>query len=409
MNIVLAPIGTEGDVRPLAGLARSLQDAGHETRFLVSPDLVDICSSVGVSPIPVGEALKPEMDRINKAGNGKPIHALKAMVSALRKAISVEFEVHAPYSDWADLLVGTAPFQFATAAYSERYSIPGILVGHVGGIVPSRFQPPPNVPRPLPRPLNSLLWRTSFALMELAIGKRLANERAKLGLGPMIGGLRGQKFPTLVAMDPELWPVPQDAPSYVHQCGYLRRPDDAELPREVEAFLAQGEAPIYLGFGSMSSCQASQTNAIVIEALRITGMRAIVSQGWGDTIGCGDGILPCGHVPHTALFPRMSVIVHHGGAGTSWTAAHSGTPQVVVPHMMDQPGWAIRLQALGLAAKPIPCQKLTGSRLAEGLLEATRMGRGGARAAMRKTLEARDGLAEAVALLESMARTKHGG
>lgn len=409
MNVVLAPIGTEGDVRPLASLARSLQDAGHETRFLVSPDLVDICLSVGVRPIPAGDALKPEMEKINKAGNGKPIQALKAMISALRKGVSVEFEAHAPYSKWADLLVGSSPFQFATASYCERYSIPGILVGHVGGIVPSRFQPPPNVPRPLPRPLNSLIWRTSFVLMELAVGKHLASERAKLGLGPMVGGLRGQKFPTLVAMDPELWPIAKDAPPYVHQCGYLRRPDDVELPREVEAFLAQGEAPIYLGFGSMATNQAAQTNTAVAEALRITGMRAIVSQGWSDIAGGGDRILPCGHLPHTALFPRMSVIVHHGGAGTSWTAARSGTPQVVVPHIMDQPGWAIRLQALGLAAKPIPCQKLTASRLAEGLMEARRMGRGGAREAMRKTLEARDGLGEAVALLESMARSRRLG
>lgn len=409
MNVVFAPIGTEGDVRPLASLARALQDRGHDTRFLVSPDLVDISASMGVKPFPVGDALKPEMEKINKAGNGKPLQALKALISALRNAISTEFQAHAPYADWADLLVGSAPLQFATAAYSERYSIPGILVGHVGNLVPSRYQPPPNLPRPLPRPLNALIWRTSFALMDLAFGKRISEERAKLGLGPTRGGLRSQKFPTLIAMDPELWPIPRDSPPSVRQCSYLRRPDESELIREVEAFLADGEPPIYLGFGSMASTDAVRIGREICEALRITGTRAIVSQGWNDwsaLAGTDINLLVCGHLPHSKLFPKVSVIVHHGGAGTSWTASRSGTPQVVIPHVMDQPGWGLRLHALGLAAKPIPLKQLTASRLADGLQEAKRMGRGGARETVARTLGARDGLAEAVAILESMTLQK---
>ena len=35
-----------------------------------------------------------------------------------------------------------------------------------------------------------------------------------------------------------------------------------------------------------------------------------------------------GPVPHTWLFPRCSVIVHHGGAGTTATALYAGVPQV---------------------------------------------------------------------------------
>jgi len=405
MKVVLAPIGTEGDVRPLASLARSLQEAGHETRFLVSPDLVDICASVDVHPTPAGSALKPVMEKINKMGNGRPVFAMKAMIAALRDAISDEFAAHAPFADWADLFVGTAPFQFATAAFSERRRVPGILVSHVSGIVPSKFQPPPNIAHSLPRPFNTWIWRTTFAMMDLAIGKRLAEERLKLGLGPLKGGLRGQNFPMLVAMDPALWPLPPDAPPHVHQCGYLRRPDAERLPREVENFLDAGEPPIYLGFGSMASDDPARTSAVVVEALRLTGMRAIVSQGWSGLAGCGENILVCGHLPHTELFPRVSVVAHHAGAGTSWTAARAGTPQVVVPHMMDQPRWASRLHAMGLAAKPIPCRKLTAGNLASGLQEAARMGRGGARESMAKTLRARDGLTEAVTLLESMVRT----
>jgi vancomycin aglycone glucosyltransferase len=42
--------------------------------------------------------------------------------------------------------------------------------------------------------------------------------------------------------------------------------------------------------------------------------------------------------------------VHHGGAGTTTTAARAGAPQVVVPQAWDQPYWAGRVAALNIGA-----------------------------------------------------------
>jgi hypothetical protein len=42
--------------------------------------------------------------------------------------------------------------------------------------------------------------------------------------------------------------------------------------------------------------------------------------------------------------------VHHGGAGTTTTAAGAGTPQVVVPQIADQPYWAARVAELGIGS-----------------------------------------------------------
>ncbi|HVF18402.1 MAG TPA: nucleotide disphospho-sugar-binding domain-containing protein, partial [Steroidobacteraceae bacterium] len=41
---------------------------------------------------------------------------------------------------------------------------------------------------------------------------------------------------------------------------------------------------------------------------------------------------------------------HHGGAGTTTTAARAGTPQVVVPQIADQPYWASRVWDLGIGS-----------------------------------------------------------
>ena len=54
-------------------------------------------------------------------------------------------------------------------------------------------------------------------------------------------------------------------------------------------------------------------------------------------------------VPHRLLLPRCSLLVHHGGAGTTAAALQFGLPAIVVPIMLwtDQPLWADRVEALG--------------------------------------------------------------
>ena len=54
------------------------------------------------------------------------------------------------------------------------------------------------------------------------------------------------------------------------------------------------------------------------------------------------------NVPHSKLFKKMAVIVHHGGAGTTHTATRAGKPQIIVPHMIDQYYWGERIRKLGL-------------------------------------------------------------
>ena len=76
------------------------------------------------------------------------------------------------------------------------------------------------------------------------------------------------------------------------------------------------------------------------------------------------GVMAVEPVSHAALFPRCRVVVHHGGAGTTHTAARAGVPQIVVPHVLDQFYFARRVQALGVAPPPVPRARLNVARLA---------------------------------------------
>merc|ERR1712127_348955 len=90
---------------------------------------------------------------------------------------------------------------------------------------------------------------------------------------------------------------------------------------------------------------------LLCEGARHAKVRVIMSKGWANLNGellanstkdttlieyAKENILFVGNTPHEWLFPKCSVTVHHGGAGTTNTTARAGIPQVIVPVWMDQ-------------------------------------------------------------------------
>ena len=55
------------------------------------------------------------------------------------------------------------------------------------------------------------------------------------------------------------------------------------------------------------------------------------------------------HLPHLWLFPKCSIILHHGGSGTVATSLISQKPQIISPVMFDQSMWAEKLSWEGVA------------------------------------------------------------
>lgn len=105
-------------------------------------------------------------------------------------------------------------------------------------------------------------------------------------------------------------------------------------------------------------------------------------------------------VPHPLLFPRVAAIVHHGGAGTTATAARAGVPQIIVPHVGDQFFHGRRVHDLGLGPRPIPRWRLTerhlGAAVAEVLGSRRMLGRA---RSLGEQLRHSDGVGKTIAAL----------
>jgi sterol 3beta-glucosyltransferase len=72
-------------------------------------------------------------------------------------------------------------------------------------------------------------------------------------------------------------------------------------------------------------------------------------------------------IPHRWLFERVSLVCHHGGAGTTAAGFRAGKPSVVIPFSNDQFAWAHRVYDLGVGAKPIYRKDLTADKLAHAI------------------------------------------
>ena len=73
-------------------------------------------------------------------------------------------------------------------------------------------------------------------------------------------------------------------------------------------------------------------------------------------------------VPHDWLFPRVSAVVHHGGAGTTASGLRYGKPTLVIPFAGDQTFWGNQVYRAGCGPKPVPRANLTVRRLTKALL-----------------------------------------
>ena len=144
-------------------------------------------------------------------------------------------------------------------------------------------------------------------------------------------------------------------------------------PRELADFLAAGEKPVYIGFGSMVSGNMRKTFDVVMKAVRAAGLRVILDNGWSGAglAGASNVFTLSSFVPHDWLFPQMRAVVHHGGAGTTAAGLRAGCPTLVIPFGGDQPFWGSRVWALGCGPKPIRRENLTVSRLTRALVDLT--------------------------------------
>jgi UDP:flavonoid glycosyltransferase YjiC (YdhE family) len=373
MRIGLLTVGSRGDVQPFVALARALAGAGHQPVLATHEPFRPMVEGAGLqfAPLPGDPRAVLETDEAHRllSSGTSMVRFARRFVGVLRPWFDELIAATAPVVDEVDVVVYT-PLAFTAWHQAQTQRKPTVLVS-LQPLAPTRHFSTVaggGVDRgPL---LNLTSHRLTQQLFWQPLRSPVNRWRAKaLGLAPLpFWGpyrlLDSTREAHLLAYSPLLVPRPPDWPRHVQVTGAWFFEPPFELPPGLEAFLGEGEPPIYVGFGSMSDRGAESIARAVVEAARKVGRRLVLGSGWAGLEHEGSDVYVLGDVPHHAVFPRMAAVVHHGGAGTTHSAARAGVPQVVVPFFADQPFWAGRVSALGIGSRPIPRRDLDSGRLA---------------------------------------------
>jgi vancomycin aglycone glucosyltransferase len=353
VKIVIAPVGTRGDVQPMLALAVALLARGHQVTMCVPDVFRALAEATGARVLP-GGGNPQEMMRDKGEGIKNPLTFLALARTEVQKQFTYLDDACA---GGVDVIVGTmllAAGQTVAAQRGARY----VVAAYFAQVLPTREVWPMMFGHPrMPRALWPLGWRAYLGFSDAALLALVNREREGRGLARTPSLFAPAIMATgtiLCAFDEQLMRAPSDwGGRYRHEVtGFWFYDHNAPaLSPELRAFLDAGAPPVFIGFGSMPTDDAARTTSQIGAALAFTGERAVVAAGCG---GIGAGLaservfVVDGAVDHRALFPRCSAIVHHGGAGTTAQAARAGVPQVLVPHMFDQHHWAARVTELGV-------------------------------------------------------------
>jgi len=365
MRILLVTRGSQGDVYPYIQLAAELKKRGHWVTLSVPRIFERHAKAAGVR-----YALQASDDIV---GMLEETPDTKNLLQWTRRVIDSQFAEIIPMLEDHDILVASNT-EFSIGSIAEHCGKPLFRTAY-GPFIPSREIPPPVFPLPKPHPVlrPALLWKLLAVGLNLMVKKTLNKNRKELGLPPI---------------KDQAEHAPATAFNYLMYSKFLGSVDnnwkhkwgiggycfndilhyDREELEKVAAFIKKDKRPtVFFSLGSCNAKRRDRLAEMLLDVCSERGYKLLVACGWWDTgahlekkdnLFCIENV-----IPHQLIFPKCDAIIHHGGAGTTHSAARSGRPQMVVPLLLDQFYWSRRVEELGIGPAGVKIKSVSRKQL----------------------------------------------
>lgn len=377
-RILFSGDGSSGDLLPMVLMAREFKLAGYEVCVCGSSEFSQMAQDFDV-PF---EAYPHNYSKLylEKQRTGY-IHNIRENIRHQERLFQGEYDLLSKIAPQFDVLINFLAEVFVPSI-AEAFKMPNIKLFTFPVVRSDRYAPPTGLPFITENGwLNQRQWdAAALAAYHLFSYSRTVNRlRADLNLPPIRDLLTNNSRcdHMMIGLYQELMPP---CPSwrefdytYIGPCLPRTRPP---LSDELEAFLARGSEPIYIGFGSMRHANGDQLTRTLLDAVRDAGVRAVLAQSTS-TIGSGlrDSenvfVLKDYPIPHHVLFPRLKAAVHHGSWITTHLAAQAGIPQLVLPQASDQYLWANVVRSKGLGPKGVDMNRMRARKLSAAIEQLT--------------------------------------
>lgn len=361
MTIVITTHGSTGDIYPLIRLALALQEAGHTIRFATSRPFKPDVEAAGVPffQIPPDwekSELQYWMGRLQKLKS--PVGQLKEMYRAAAPHLEAIVDSMEEVVQGADCLISSYLFPI-NKSIAEKHNIPFVSYAFAHNTVPSRFYPPHEFPRLRGMPnwiqlrWNRFCWKMGNVVVDTAINTTISRSFKKKGLPGVKDFFSKSAELVLVAVSPGLMRPKIKLHPRFRFTGYCRwqYPTSEESEAKILAFRGEQLVPI-ITFGSMVYDKPEEIMARLVAAWP-KNKKLILQTGWSGfkVPESASNILELGPISHDQLLQHASVVIHHGGAGTTASVLYAGKPHIVVPHIGDQDFFSAEVKRLGCGIK----------------------------------------------------------
>jgi UDP:flavonoid glycosyltransferase YjiC (YdhE family) len=367
----------------MVALGKALHGIGTPVMVVALLDFAPLIEAAGLTFMPINRYLDdPDLAAVAQSG-----HAIAGGGRSAMRAISNWLADIAPQVAAAEMaavepgdlvVAGVLSIDDAVALQEERGCLAATVL--LAPLLPTAFGPSTMAAiRPQGKSvLNRWAGRAalaSAATMCTTTGSHLRDQlnlprTRALGFVQLI-----QTVPTLLATSPLVTPPPGDWPGNICQTGlWLDDSPTWDAPADLTEFLAAGDPPVFIGFGSTPSADPSADVLLMMQSARRAGRRVVIrpSHGHGAAEDSPRDVYLLREAPYRWLFPQMAAVIHHGGAGTTAEALLAGVPNAVVAFHADQPYYGRRIHDLGAGPAPIKRNQLTGDRLTELITTLTR-------------------------------------
>jgi sterol 3beta-glucosyltransferase len=409
MRIAIQTLGTRGDVQPYIALACGLEARGHDVQISAPAQFEHFVGDHGIPFVGLpGEFLElmntPEGKAAIAGGQGfsagfKLLKHVRPLMIRLLDEEAAAVKAFAPH------LILYHPKSIGAPHLATALGVPHVLASPLPGFTPTAAFPSPLLPFASLGPLNKISHLLATRGAELLFRNELQAWRER-SLGLATPRPPSTPIGTLYAYSPHVVPKPPDWTDNIVVSGYWFL-DNAEWrpDPELSAFLASGDRPVYVGFGSMPGIDPREMTATVVGALSRTGKRGLLATGGGalaaDTIPAHVHMIST--APHDRVLPLVSAAIHHGGAGTTAASLRAGLPTTIVPFLGDQPFWGRRVERLGVGPRALDRKTLTVESLATAIMAMDDPAMRKRADALGEAVRSEDGLGAAIRFIEERA------
>lgn len=367
-----------GHLNPLVVLARAARLQGFRCRFITGAEKSPVLAAYGFEVQSITENRLESIANTPEPVGSNPMR----MVRQLRRTFSllpgVYTELLARWrGDPPDLVVADSVAPVAGAA-CEQLAVPWITTIATPFVIEQKTGTPPYCGGWKPgNPLRDAAGRTATRLFKRAMGAMFSRQLKSIGIGRLhredsteaiysaraiLGfGISGLEFP-------------RDWPPAFRMIGPV-----VEAPEHIPPIVYSLPRPrILVSLGThLPWAKKGLRQQVEQLAAQWPGVSFVVSRGEPRNADqaaqvISPRIVEHAFVPYARDLPQFDAVIHHGGAGITYSAILAGLPSAVVPHDYDQFDYAARIEhyGAGLRARTIddiPVGRLLNSEQWSGI------------------------------------------